>query len=238
MPEISTASRVVLVTGAGSGIGAATAQAFLERGDRVAGLYSKTPPAKGILPVQADITNTEQLQAAFADVEAEFGPVEVLVAAAGISDSRLLLQMDEEQFIKILDTNLVSAYRLTKLAVRRMIRARTGRIILVGSVGAFGGVAGQTHYAAAKAGLLGFARSLAREVASRNITVNLIAPGWTDTDMVSYMTDNQRADAAAEVPLGRFATPAEIAHAALFLADNAYITGAVIPVDGGIALGL
>ncbi len=147
-------------------------------------------------------------------------------------------RMSEEHFVNVLNANLVSAYRLAKLAIRPMMKARHGRIILISSAGALAGVPGQTNYAAAKSGLVGFGRSLAKEVASRGITVNIIAPGWTDTDMVSHLTDDQRTAAISEVPLGRFAHPTEIADAALYLADAAYVTGVVLPIDGGAAMGI
>jgi 3-oxoacyl-[acyl-carrier protein] reductase len=188
---------------------------------------------------RCDVRDTGQVDAAFKIAEEAHGPVEVLVANAGINRDQLLALMSEDDFADVLDTNLTGAYRVAKRAVRGMIRLRRGRIILISSVAGLLGSAGQANYAASKAGLVGFARSLARELASRNITVNVVAPGLVDTDMMAALTDDQRKAILAGVPLGRYATAAEIASAVAFLAsaDAAYITGAVLPVDGGLGMG-
>ncbi|MEV5979593.1 3-oxoacyl-ACP reductase FabG [Streptomyces sp. NPDC052114] len=231
--------RSVLVTGGNRGIGLAVARALSADGDRVAITYRSGEPPAELFGVQCDITDNQQIDAAFSAVEKEQGPVEVLVANAGITRDRLLLRMGEEDFTTVLDTNLTGAYRVAKRAVGRMIRARQGRIVLISSAVALAGEAGQSNYAASKAGLLGFGRSLAKELGSRNITVNIVAPGLTETDMTEALPESRRADIVRQVPLGRAAAPEEIAYAVRFLASReaAYITGAVLPVDGGVAMG-
>jgi 3-oxoacyl-[acyl-carrier protein] reductase len=230
--------RVVLVTGGNRGIGLATARAFADMGHRVA-VTHRDSPVDGFLSVPCDVTSDEQVDAAFAAVEAEYGPVEVLVANAGANADMLLLQMKPEAWTRVIDTNLTGSYRVTRRAVPKMIRARRGRIILVSSVVAMTGSAGQANYAASKAGMIGFARSLAREIGSRGVTVNVVAPGFTETDMTAALSEARRADITAAVPLQRMASPAEVASAITWLASDgaAYVTGAVIPVDGGLGMG-
>jgi 3-oxoacyl-[acyl-carrier protein] reductase len=232
-------SRSVLVTGGNRGIGLAIARAFAEAGDKVAVTYRSGEPPEGLLGVKCDITDTDQVDQAFKQVEAEHGPVEVLVANAGVTKDLLLLRMTEEDFTSVLDTNLTGAFRVVKRASKLMLRARKGRIVLISSVVGLMGSPGQANYAASKAGLVGFARSLARELGSRNITVNVVAPGFVDTDMTAVLSDERRAEIVAGVPLGRYAAPAEIASTVRFLSSDeaAYITGAVIPVDGGLGMG-
>ncbi|NUS16000.1 MAG: 3-oxoacyl-[acyl-carrier-protein] reductase [Streptomyces sp.] len=237
-------SRSVLVTGGNRGIGLAIARAFAGAGDKVAITYrSGEPPADlaalGVLAVRCDITDAEQVDQAYKEIEAAHGNVEVLVANAGITRDQLLMRMSEDDFTAVLDTNLTGTFRVVKRANRGMLRARKGRVVLISSVVGLLGQAGQANYAASKAGLVGFARSLARELGSRNITFNVVAPGFVDTDMTRALTDEQRADILAQVPVGRYAQPEEIAAAVRFLAsdDAAYITGAVIPVDGGLGMG-
>ncbi len=232
-------SRVVLITGGSRGIGLACAQRFIESGDQVAVTYNTSAPPDGCFGVKCDITSTSDVDAAFAAVEAEFGPVEVLVANAGITKDRLLLRMSEDDFASVIDANLVGAYRVSKRAAQGMLRARRGRIVLMSSVVGLLGSAGQANYAASKAGLVGLARSLARELGSRSITVNVVAPGPVDTDMTAALGAERLAELTAAVPLARMATPAEIAGVVHFLAspDASYITGAVIPVDGGLGMG-
>lgn len=237
-------SRSVLVTGGNRGIGLAIAHAFADAGDQVAVTYrSGEPPESlmksGCLAVRCDITDPEQVERAYKEIEEKQGPVEVLVANAGVTRDQLLLRMSEEDFSSVLETNLTGTFRVVKRATKRMLRARTGRIVLISSVVGLLGSAGQSNYAASKAGLVGFARSLARELGSRNITCNVIAPGFVDTDMTKALTDEQRANIVEQVPLGRYAQPEEVAASVRFLASDeaAYITGAVIPVDGGLGMG-
>lgn len=232
-------SRVVLVTGGSRGIGLATARRFAALGDRVAITYNSSPPPSDLFGVKCDVTSTEQVDAAFAAVEAEFGPVEVLVANAGVTKDTLLLRMSETDFTSVIDANLVGAYRVCKRATQGMLRARRGRIVLVSSVVGLLGSAGQANYAASKAGLVGLARSLARELGSRSITVNVVAPGPVETDMTAVLGEDRLQALTAAVPLGRVASADEIAGVISFLAsdDAAYITGAVIPVDGGLGMG-
>ncbi len=232
-------SRVVLVTGGSRGIGLAIARRFAAGGDRVAVTYRSSPPPDGIFAVQCDVTNAEDVDRAFSAVEAQFGPVEVLVSNAGVTRDTLLLRMSERDFTDVVDANLTAAYRVCKRAAQQMLRARRGRIILVSSVVGLSGQAGQANYAASKAGLVGLARSLARELGSRSITVNVVAPGPVDTDMTRVLGEEKLAQFSAAVPLQRIATVDEIAGVVSFLAspDAAYITGAVIPVDGGLGMG-
>lgn len=230
--------RVVLVTGGGRGIGLACARAFAAAGDRVAVTY-RSAPVEDLLSVKCDVTSTAEVEAAFDRVEAELGPAEVVVANAGVTRDQLLLRMSEEDFRAVVETNLTGAFRVAKRAAQRMLRLRRGRIVLISSVVGLSGSAGQANYAAAKAGMVGFARSLARELASRSVTVNVVAPGPVATDMTAALGEERQAELAASVPLGRFGTAEEVAATVRFLAspEAAYITGAVIPVDGGLGMG-
>ena len=232
-------SRVVLVTGGSKGIGLAVARRFAEMGDKVAVTYNSSPPPDGLFGVKCDVTSAESVDAAFAAVEAEFGPVEILVSNAGITKDGLLLRMSEADFGAVIDANLTAAYRVTKRAAQGMLRAKKGRIVLMSSVVGLLGSAGQANYAASKAGLVGFARSVARELGSRSITCNVVAPGPVATDMTAALGEQRLAELTAAVPLARMADPDEIAGVVAFLAsaDAAYITGAVIPVDGGLGMG-
>ena len=237
-------SRSVLVTGGNRGIGLAIAHAFADAGDKVAITYrSGEPPAAllelGCLAVKCDITDTEQVEQAYKEIEAAHGPVEVLVANAGVTKDTLLMRMSEEDFTSVLDTNLTGTFRVVKRANRGMLRAKKGRVVLISSVVGLMGGPGQSNYAASKAALVGFARSLARELGSRNITFNVVAPGFVDTDMTKVLSDEQREKIVSQVPLGRYASPEEVAATVRFLAsdDASYITGAVIPVDGGLGMG-
>jgi 3-oxoacyl-[acyl-carrier protein] reductase len=232
-------ARSVLITGGNRGIGWQVAQAFVALGDDVAITYRSGEPPPGVFAVQADVTDPSSLDAAFAAVEEHQGPVEVLVANAGITRDMLLLRMGDDDFDAVLQTNLVGAFRVAKRASKGMLRRKSGRLIFISSVVAMLGSAGQTNYAAAKAGLIGFARSTARELGSRGITANVVAPGFVETDMTTDLPDDVRAQIMGQIPLGRYATPQEVADVVTFLAGDgaAYITGAVIPVDGGLGMG-
>ncbi|KWT60614.1 beta-ketoacyl-ACP reductase [Streptomyces albus subsp. albus] len=229
----------MMIVGGSRGIGAAIAAAFLAQGDQVAVTSRSGAAPEGAFGVACDVTDAEQVDQAFKAVEEHQGAPEVVVANAGITRDTLLLRMSEEDFTGVLDTNLVGAYRVAKRATRTMLRARKGRLIFIGSAVGLAGEAGQANYAASKAGLVGFARSLARELGSRGITSNVVAPGLTETDMTAALTEERRAEIVRQIPLARIARPAEIASTVRFLAseDASYITGAVIPVDGGVAMG-
>ena len=231
--------RSVLVTGGNRGIGRAIAEAFRAGGDDVAITYRSGEPPEGFLAVRCDITDPEAVDAAFAEIEEKQGPVEVLVANAGITRDTLLLRMSEEDWSAVLDTNLTGTFRVTKRAAKGMLRLRRGRIILISSVVGLLGSAGQVNYAASKAGLVGMARSLARELGSRGITTNVVAPGFVETDMTEELPEEKKAEYKAQIPLQRYATTDEVASTVQWLASEgaAYVTGAVIPVDGGLGMG-
>jgi 3-oxoacyl-(acyl-carrier-protein) reductase len=238
MKELPLA-RTVLVTGGNRGIGLAIARAFAKQGDRVAVTHRGSGAPEGLFGVQCDITDSAAVDAAFTAVEAELGPVEVLVANAGITDDTLLLRMSDEQFERVIDTNLTGAFRCAKRASSKMLRARWGRIIFISSVVGLYGGPGQVNYAASKAGLVGMARSITRELGSRNITANVVAPGFIETEMTDVLPEARKAEIIKAVPAGRLAHPDEVAAATLFLAGDgaAYISGAVLPVDGGLGMG-
>ena len=231
--------RVVLITGGSRGIGLATAQRFAALGDRVAVTYNSSPPPDGFFAVKCDVTSTADVDAAFTAVEQHFGPVEVLVSNAGMTKDMLILRMSETDFSDVVDANLTAAYRVAKRAAQGMLKARRGRMIFVSSVVGMLGSAGQANYSASKAGLIGLARSIARELGSRSITANVVAPGPVATDMLAALSEDRVATLTQAVPLGRLASPEEVAGTIAFLAspDAAYITGAVIPVDGGLGMG-
>jgi len=236
---MSNSGRVVLVTGGSRGIGLACARLFAAQGDRVAVTFNTSPPPDGLTGIKCDVTNTEDVARAFVEIEERLGPVEVLVANAGITDDTLILRMSEEQFTRVIEANLVGTFRVVKRASQSMLRARKGRIVLMSSVVAMLGSPGQVNYAASKSGLIGMARSLARELGSRNITVNVVAPGPVETDMTATLSDARKDELLKAVPLGRMASADEIAEVVAFLASAgaAYITGAIIPVDGGLGMG-
>ncbi len=231
--------RSVLVTGGNRGIGRAIAEAFLARGDRVAVTSRSGGGPDGALDLVCDITDPAAVDEAFGTIEAEHGPVEVLVANAGVTADTLLLRMSEDDWSRVIDTNLTASFRLTKRAAKGMLRLRRGRIVLISSVVGLLGSAGQVNYAASKAGLVGMARSLSRELGSRSITTNVVAPGFVDTEMTAVLTDEQKDTIKQQVPLQRYGTPEEIAAAVMWLTGEhgGYVTGAVIPVDGGLGMG-
>lgn len=237
--DTTTPARTVLVTGGNRGIGFAIAQAFHEAGHRVAVTARSGDGPSGTLTVRADVTDSDSIDAAFTAVESELGPVEVLVANAGITKDTLLLRMTEEDFTSVIDTNLSGSFRVVKRASENMLKGRFGRVILVSSVVGLLGSAGQVNYSASKSGLIGLARSLTRELGGRNITANVVAPGFIETEMTAVLPEEQQAAYRASIPLGRFATPDEVARVIVWLAseDASYISGAVIPVDGGLGMG-
>jgi 3-oxoacyl-[acyl-carrier protein] reductase len=232
-------NRVVLITGGAKGIGLACAQHFASLGDKVAITFNSTPPPPEFFGVKCDVTDSSQVDAAFTAVEQHFGPVEILVSNAGITKDTLLLRMSEDDFASVINANLTAAFRVVKRATPSMLKARKGRIILMSSVVGLLGSAGQANYAASKAGLVGFTRSLARELGSRNITVNVVAPGPVATDMTAALSKDRMDELTDAVPLKRVAQPEEIGAVVGFLASEgaAYMTGAVIPVDGGLGMG-
>jgi 3-oxoacyl-[acyl-carrier protein] reductase len=231
--------RSVLVTGGNRGIGLAIARSFLANGDKVAITYRSGDVPEGLLGVKADVTDTASIDAAFTEVEAAHGPVEVVVANAGITRDTLLLRMSEDDFTDVVDTNLGGAFRVIKRASKGMIRLRKGRVVLISSVVGLYGSPGQINYAASKSGLVGMARSLTRELGSRGITANVVAPGFVNTDMTAELPEDTQKNYLASIPAGRFAEPEEVANVVRWIASDeaAYISGAVIPVDGGLGMG-
>ena len=231
--------RTVLITGGNRGIGYAIAEAFIAAGHRVAVTARSGEGPEGSLTVHADVTDSATLDTAIAEVEQELGPIEVLVANAGITKDTLLLRMSDEDFDTVINTNLSGVFRVVKRAIKSMIRARFGRVILISSVVGLYGSAGQVNYAASKSALVGFARSLTRELGGRGITTNVVAPGFIDTDMTKELPEEQKTSYLAAIPAGRFAEPSEVAGVVVWLASDAagYVSGAVIPVDGGLGMG-
>ncbi len=232
-------SRSVLVTGGNRGIGLAIARGFAEDGDKVTVTYRSGEPPEGLYGVRCDVTDSAQVDAGFAEAERQHGPVEVVVANAGVTRDQLLMRMSDEEFDSVIDTNLAGAFRVARRASKGMIRLKRGRIVLVSSVVALYGSPGQANYAASKAGLVGLARSITRELGGRGITANVVAPGFIETDMTAALPEDRRAAYVNAIPAGRFAAPDEVARVVRFLAsdDAAYISGAVVPVDGGLGMG-
>ena len=230
----------MLVTGGNRGIGLAIAKAFAEAGDQVAVTHRGSGAPDGLFGVRCDVTDEQSVDEAFRTVEAELGKVEVLVSNAGITDDTLLIRMSEQSFTSVLDANLTGAFRVAKRATSGMLRAKRGRLIFISSVVSLAGAAGQANYAASKAGLIGLARSLARELGGRNITANVIAPGFIETDMTAAMTEERRAEVLAGIPAKRYGTVDEVARVVQFVASDAagYLNGVLLPVDGGLAMGI
>jgi 3-oxoacyl-[acyl-carrier protein] reductase len=234
-----TTPRTVLVTGGNRGIGYAIAEEFLAQGHRVAVTARSGEGPAGALTVRADVTDAASVDAAFTQVEAELGPVEVVVANAGITKDTLLMRMSDEEFDSVVETNLGGAFRVVKRASKGMLKARWGRIVLISSVVGLYGSAGQVNYAASKAGLVGMARSITRELGGRGITANVVAPGFIETDMTAALPEAQQAEYKKNIPAGRFASANEVARVVTWIAgdDAGYVSGAVIPVDGGLGMG-
>lgn len=234
-----TTPRTVLVTGGNRGIGFAIAEEFVAQGHRVAVTARSGEGPAGSFTVQADVTDAGSIDAAFTAIEAELGPVEVLVANAGITRDTLLMRMSEEDFVDVIDTNLTGAFRVVKRASKGMLKARYGRIVLISSVVGLYGGPGQVNYSASKAALVGMARSITRELGARGITANVVAPGFIETDMTAALPAEQQAEYKKNIPAGRFATPSEVAKVVAWVGSDeaAYISGAVIPVDGGLGMG-
>lgn len=231
-------SRSVLVTGGTRGIGLAIAKRLQADGHKVAVTY-RSQPVEGFLSVQCDVNDSASVDAAFTEVEAQQGPVEVLVSNSGIAKDTLLLRMSEEQFSDVIETNLTGAFRTVKRASRAMLKARWGRFIFIGSVVGTSGTPGQINYAASKAGLIGLARSLTRELGARSITANVVTPGFIDTDMTRALDPKYTANINQAIPLARIGQPEDVASVVSFLAseDSRYVSGALIPVDGGLGMG-
>ena len=232
-------NRTVLVTGGNRGIGFSIAEEFLAKGYKVAVTARSGSGPTGALTVRADVTDGASLDAAISEVEEKLGPIEILVANAGITKDTLLMRMSDEEFEQVVDTNLSGVFRVLRRVIKSMLKAKFGRVILIGSVVGLLGSPGQVNYAATKSALVGMARSVTRELGGKNITANVVAPGFIDTDMTSTLSDDLAASYKARIPAGRFASPAEVAGVVRWLASDeaAYISGAVIPVDGGLGMG-
>ena len=234
-----TTGRVVVVTGAARGIGRAIAERFVAEGDRVATIYRGGDLPKGVEGYVADVTDTEAVDAAFTAIEADLGQVEVLVANAGVTKDQLLMRMSDAEFESVLDVNLTGTFRCVRRVSKGMIRARKGRIVLLGSIVGLSGGTGQVNYSSSKAALVGMARSITRELGARGITANVVAPGYIETDMTAALSEDVRKGYLKTIPAARFASPDEVAGVVSFIASDAagYVTGAVIPVDGGLGMG-
>ncbi|MEG0028811.1 MAG: 3-oxoacyl-ACP reductase FabG [Aurantimicrobium sp.] len=231
--------RTVLITGGNRGIGFALAEEFIAQGHRVAVTARSGEGPAGSLTVRADVTDGASLDAAYAEVESKLGPVEVLIANAGITKDTLVMRMTDEEFDSVVDTNLGGTFKVVKRAVKGMLKARFGRIVLISSVVGLYGSAGQVNYSSSKSALVGMARSLTRELGARGITANVVAPGFIETDMTAALPEEQQEQYRKNIPAGRFAQPSEVAKVCAWLAsdDAGYISGAVIPVDGGLGMG-
>jgi 3-oxoacyl-[acyl-carrier protein] reductase len=230
---------LALVTGGNRGIGLAVAEALAASGHQVVVTYRSGTAPQNFLAVKMDVTSSESVEAAFAEIEERWGTPEIIVANAGITKDGLVLRMSDADFEEVINANLTGAFRVARRATKGLLKLKRGRLIFIGSVVGGVGAAGQVNYAASKSGLLGMARSFARELGSRGITANVIAPGFVETDMTSELDEKRREEIAKSVPLGRFCTPDEIASVVNFVAskDGGYITGALIPVDGGLGMG-
>ena len=236
---MSEPTSVALVTGGNRGIGLAIARALQSSGHRVVITFRTGTPPQGFDAVKMDVTSSESVDAAFSQIESEIGIPEIIVCNAGVTKDGLVMRMSDEDFESVIDANLTGAFRVSKRATKGLLKLKRGRLIFIGSVVGGVGAAGQVNYSASKAGLVGMARSYARELGSRGITANVISPGFVETDMTAELDDKRRSDIAAQVPLGRFSSPDEIADVVAFIASNqaSYITGAIIPVDGGLGMG-
>lgn len=236
---MSDSTSIALVTGGNRGIGLAIARSLQSEGHRVVVTYRSGTPPEGFDSVQMDVTDGQSVESAFAKIESEIGQPEIIVANAGITKDTLVMRMSDEDFESVIDANLTGAFRVAKRATKGLLKLKRGRLIFVGSVVGSVGAAGQVNYSASKSGLVGMARSFARELGSRGITANVVAPGFVETDMTSSLDEKRRSDIAAQVPLGRFCSADEIAEVVSFIASSkaSYITGAIIPVDGGLGMG-
>ncbi|MEY3795844.1 MAG: hypothetical protein RJB35_567 [Actinomycetota bacterium] len=236
---MSDSTSIALVTGGNRGIGLAIARSLKSEGHRVVITFRSGTPPEGFDAVQMDVTDGQSVEAAFSKIESEIGQPEIIVANAGITKDTLVMRMSDEDFESVIDANLTGAFRVAKRATKGLLKLKRGRLIFVGSVVGSVGAAGQVNYSASKSGLVGMARSFARELGSRGITANVVAPGFVETDMTASLDEKRRSDIAAQVPLGRFCSAEEIAEVVSFIASNkaSYITGAIIPVDGGLGMG-